>query len=592
MIYYNYRMKSNQKKNDKIQQEIPMSDFSASFSEESKLKYQSNPSKIKENPNPNYMGHKTQSESKFPSGKIIENQSSSATKPKTQKKDTEAFSCVKGPQPKIIENLFNNPNPNENYFKAKEKDTVFPDKNLTTSSSELYKSTRQQTLKNLDISIDKNSRFCNSCSLPIDPSDISILFLCSHSFCYICFYNRLQEIIAEEIPQLMTCNCNKVVYYYLFGENLDTESLELYIEMISKISILDNSSHSLCPYDIHINKKLSYKTFIKCDECQMEYCVKCGQYHKNQTCFENYEQNYKLELLSKKPKCTQCNNNPLEIELPCECKLCITCAKDIITDFLYNISQIDDPKCKTHQLIIPRMDIYKSFGGEHMFIREQEKAIDYMILAPKFICEICLNENNVDKSITLECEHRFCSDCMKNYLNTLMIDSSSVGRMVCPKCNVEIPYDIIKSNSEPQVFERYLNFTVMAYQPKKSLKDDEEEVMKWCIKCNFGCLISIYDKQFQCPNCKSECCPKCNKKHYFGTCEDLRKSMTPIQLKTLLGHRDDYFNNLMKNCCKCPNCREAIEKAYGCNFIECKWPRCKEVYFCAICNKRLRVRDI
>lgn len=458
---------------------------------------------------------------------------------------------------------------------------------------EQKKSSKQQVIKNLEDSLDKNSLICTFCFSIIDPTDSYKIFLCKHASCFMCIFNRIQEIISESLPKLMTCSCNEIVYYYLFGELLDSETLGLYVEMISKIPEQKCNQISLCPYDMHKSKSNFYRKFTTCEICNNKYCGKCGQSHENQTCLEYYEHDYKLELLANIPKCTECKSRPLEIELPCECKLCLDCAKHIISDFLYNISPTDDPKCKTHQLIIPRMYVYGAFGGEYGFIREQEKAIDYMILSPKFICEICLNEHNVNKSITLECEHRFCPDCLKLHLNTLMIDSSSVGNIMCPKCNKIIPYDILKSNSNPEVFEKYLNFTVMTYKPEKiDNQDEEEEVMKWCIKCNFGCLISINEKSFKCPNCRSECCPKCNKKHYYTTCDNLRQSMASRELKALLGYRDDYFNNFMKNCSQCPNCREAIEKVSGCNFMECKWPRCKDVYFCAICNKRLSVRAI
>lgn len=460
-------------------------------------------------------------------------------------------------------------------------------------NSKQKKSSKQQLIKNLEDYMDRNSLICTFCSSNIDPAGSYKIFLCKHASCFMCIFNRIQEIISESLPKLMTCSCNEIVYYYLFGELLDSETLGLYVEMISKIPEQKCNQISLCPYDMHKSKSNFYRKFTTCEICNNKYCGKCGQSHENQTCLEYYDHDYKLELLANIPKCTECKSRPLEIELPCECKLCLDCAKHIISDFLYNISPTDDPKCKTHQLIIPRMYVYGAFGGEYGFIREQEKAIDYMILSPKFICEICLNEHNVNKSITLECEHRFCPDCLKLHLNTLMIDSSAVGNIMCPKCNKIIPYDILKSNSDPEVFEKYLDFTVMTYKPEKiDNQDEEEEVMKWCIKCNFGCLISINEKSFKCPNCRSECCPKCNKKHYYTTCDDLKQSMASRELKALLGYRDDYFNNFMKNCSQCPNCREAIEKVSGCNFMECKWPRCKNVYFCAICNKRLRVRAI
>jgi hypothetical protein len=230
------------------------------------------------------------------------------------------------------------------------------------------------------------------------------------------------------------------------------------------------------------------------------------------------------------------------------------------------------------------MYIYQAFGGQNFFIKEQEKAIDFMILSPKFDCEICLVQFSINQSITLDCNHRFCSSCMKSYLNTLMKESSFANKIGCPKCNALISYETLKSNSDPDIFEHYLEFTIMAFQPEEKL-----EVMKWCINCDYGCTIPIDEENFICPNCGSEYCPKCNKKHYMSKCQDLKSSKTAEELKALLGENEEFFTNIMKDYIQCPNCGEAIQKVAGCNFLKCIWPRCKGICFCAICNKQLTV---
>ena len=51
----------------------------------------------------------------------------------------------------------------------------------------------------------------------------------------------------------------------------------------------------------------------------------------------------------------------------------------------------------------------------------------------------------------------------------------------------------------------------------------------------------------------------------------------------------EFLNN---NCKKCPKCKTPIEKESGCNFMKCRWPACKDSYFCLLCEKALTVKII
>lgn len=434
--------------------------------------------------------------------------------------------------------------------------------------------------------IDKTQN-CIFCQLPINKNDIYFSLFCQHRSCFICIYNKLQDI-TEEGPQILLCSCNSVIYLSLLAKNIiDLECLDLYVEMISKITKVNAPIKSYCPYDLHCSEGKKLKSNKVCKKCNRCYCQKCGLFHLTKSCLEYYSETYKEEIIKSIPKCTECNKNNFEIELICGCKLCNKCCKNMILKFIYIEDPTKDPLCEKHTTIIPRMFIYQAFGGQFFFIKEQEKAIDYVILSPKFVCEICLIEFKANQSITLDCNHRFCSTCIKIYLNINMSNYSFAGKMGCPKCEAKISYETLKSNSDSDIFERYLTFSVMAFQPEDNL-----EVMKWCVNCNFGCTILSSEEYFKCPNCESEYCPKCNKNHFMSNCEDLRSTFSARDLKAMLGNNEEYFNNFMQDYFKCPNCREAIQKIGGCNFLVCAWPRCKRICFCAICNKILTVRLI
>ncbi|OMJ79297.1 hypothetical protein SteCoe_20719 [Stentor coeruleus] len=436
-------------------------------------------------------------------------------------------------------------------------------------------------LQILDNIIDKTQN-CIFCQFPITENDISFSLLCKHRSCYMCIYNKLQDITQGGESQLLLCDCNAVIYIYLIAKNIEFETLDLYAEIVSGIFHMNDIIKSYCPYDLHLNKKIKLSENKLCKKCKNPFCQKCGFTHPVQTCLEYYSEIFKKEMKEKLPKCTECNTEPLEINLECECKLCLNCCKNMIRDFLYKEDPTKDPVCDKHNIIIPRMYVYQVFGGQNFFIKEQTKAIDYLILSPKFVCEICLIEFSVNQSITMDCDHRFCYNCIKYYINTKMVDSSSANKIGCPKCELPISYDTLKNNSDPDIFERYLKFSVMAYLP-----EDKEEVMKWCINCDFGCTISKDVVDFKCPNCHSEYCPKCNKKHFMSECENLRFIKSANELKAMFFENDEFFINFMRDNIKCPNCGEAIQKVSGCNFLTCVWPRCKGISFCAICNKIL-----
>ncbi|OMJ79306.1 hypothetical protein SteCoe_20730 [Stentor coeruleus] len=439
---------------------------------------------------------------------------------------------------------------------------------------------REKSLISLNKTIDRTQN-CIFCQFPIDKNDISFSLICNHRSCFVCIYNKLQDIINEE-PQLLLCNCNAVIYIYLLSKDIEIEFLNLYVEMISKILKINYPIKNYCPYDLEISEESILKFNKICEKCKYHYCQKCGLDHLNKSCLEYFNDTFKEEIIKSYPKCTECNENNQEINLSCECKLCNNCCKSMIKNFLYLENPINDPVCKKHKIIIPKTFIYQVFGDKTFFIKEQEKAIDYLILSPKFICEICLGEFNVNQSITLDCDHRFCSLCIKTYLNICMNNYSFAIKIGCPKCGFKISYEILKCNSGLDDFERYLKFSVMGFQPENNY-----DVMKWCVNCDFGCIIPMDNEYFICPNCQSEFCPQCNKKHFMSKCEDIRSTTSTREIKEMLRGNEEFFTNFMQDYVKCPNCREAICKVAGCNFLTCTWPRCKGICFCAICNKVL-----
>lgn len=69
-------------------------------------------------------------------------------------------------------------------------------------------------------------------------------------------------------------------------------------------------------------------------------------------------------------------------------------------------------------------------------------------------CEICCE--TCDKSLALECGHRYCSDCWKEYLNRKIRDEGESRKIQCPgSCTLRVDEAIILKIVDQDVKDRY-----------------------------------------------------------------------------------------------------------------------------------------
>ena len=181
----------------------------------------------------------------------------------------------------------------------------------------------------------------------------------------------------------------------------------------------------------------------------------------------------------------------------------------------------------------------------------------------------------------------------------------------CPECfnanqdmyqkRKSIKYDISEN-----IIKELLNKEEFIIYEQKMLRNikfdssDESYVLKWCKNCKwgefiksvktysiFGIVLFSKPQKFNCKMCKSSYCAECNQMHKGKKCADPRLSFNLNEIKDLLG--EEFGINFLSDYNQCPSCHELIEKIGGCNFIECKWPTCKDTYFCGICSIKLSV---
>ena len=188
-------------------------------------------------------------------------------------------------------------------------------------------------------------------------------------------------------------------------------------------------------------------------------------------------------------------------------------------------------------------------------------------------CGICEEIKNVDQEfITLECEHRFCKECLQNMI-TLKIDEAKCSdeEMCCPLCQVSISVFIIKAVLSAEKFQIYDNFIL---HHNKNLLENNEKTAK-CPKsnCSFFFIMKSDVKitHYTCPQCKELFCVNgCKKAHEGKKCEEVKNE-----------ENDDMDKFAKENKMqKCPKCKAWVLKEIGCNHVTC---HCG-TQFCCVCG--------
>ncbi|CAD8115300.1 unnamed protein product [Paramecium primaurelia] len=182
-----------------------------------------------------------------------------------------------------------------------------------------------------------------------------------------------------------------------------------------------------------------------------------------------------------------------------------------------------------------------------------------------FDCLICFESYDVESSaITLECDHRFCKQCIQEQIYSQMdIGKFKENDLVCPQCHKSIDFHIIQYCA-PDCSQKINDLRV------KNL--DNNASNERLVRCpGKGCpeqyYISFYLEFPTCITCKLQFCANgCDKVHQGMTCDQYQKKTRTKQEKGLVS---------------CPKCKIQIFKDGGCNHMTCK---CK-YEFCFVCSK-------
>lgn len=191
-------------------------------------------------------------------------------------------------------------------------------------------------------------------------------------------------------------------------------------------------------------------------------------------------------------------------------------------------------------------------------------------------CTICYNSSDI---VTLECDHEFCINCLREYIN-VKIDDIGID-ILCPneECNLNISrekiIDIICNNEK--LLEKY-----------NECEEKQKKIRAIvCLECNKICKKEKENNYIYCYNCDNEFCHVCKERHDDDEYDDCANK-----------HKiDDEFSDLCSvlsdlELKKCPVCKIVIEKIEGCNSVRCKYCRIKFCWNClALCSDIKKMRN-
>jgi predicted RNA-binding Zn-ribbon protein involved in translation (DUF1610 family) len=373
---------------------------------------------------------------------------------------------------------------------------------------------------------------------------------CSHFCCQMCISNFLEIALeSASVKQLACTVCSAPIPGKLFRDVVAEDS---YAEYLQRAVAKEKNRPG------------------------QQNCGLCGENHGfRQGCME------KVAVVKEQQFCQQRVNGAMcrsiaECVLGCQHCFCKECLQRFIRGLLEKDPFNDSMGCPTCGVIMQMQIIYQAFGDVNRYINIKEAQVDNL-LAPSRKCEICYSMAKVSEMLTLDCDDRFCKTCLQDYIRC-NLTVTDIQHISCPKCKKLIDVNIILQNLSEEDKNKYLNISLKSYK-----SEEQNLIMKWCKDCEFGALIDKYATSFECPNCHQVYCPRCNMKHpYVEKCPERK-------ISTGFGQDSIFMKELLKNTVYCPNCDGAIQKDGGCNFIECKYPRC-ETSFCIICRKKLTVR--
>ncbi|RKP11040.1 hypothetical protein THASP1DRAFT_27213 [Thamnocephalis sphaerospora] len=228
-------------------------------------------------------------------------------------------------------------------------------------------------------------------------------------------------------------------------------------------------------------------------------------------------------------------------------------------------------------------------------------------------CEICFEEKRGYLCYRLSCGHVYCRDCLRDYF-ALLITEGSVSNVRCPdarcvKAGFRVSEDDLSSIVGAELHKRYRELVV-----KQALEADPS--IAWCPRqqCQGPAIKdATYEKLAICQKCSLAFCYYCRKTWHgageYCAIDNLQRvardyeaadAVTKKRMEIQYGHKNlaqiladaiaerESARWLSDNTTGCPTCQSSIEKAFGCNHMQCS---VCDTHFCYLCGAYLSVQN-
>ncbi|CAI5448040.1 unnamed protein product [Caenorhabditis angaria] len=215
-----------------------------------------------------------------------------------------------------------------------------------------------------------------------------------------------------------------------------------------------------------------------------------------------------------------------------------------------------------------RMNRYDLFRQSHMAAKS-----DVAYEKPKNgYCSVCAIDG-YESLASLQCGHCFCEQCWNCHIESRLSEGVAT-RIECmeSECGVYCPpdfvYEILEKGPLRAKYDRFL-FRDLVLSHRE---------LKFCVGKDCQVVIRSNEdkpKRVTCESCHTAFCVKCGVDYHAPTsCDTIKQWLTKC------ADDSETANYISAHTKDCPQCHSCIEKAGGCNHIQCT--RCR-YHFCWMC---------
>jgi ariadne-1 len=198
-------------------------------------------------------------------------------------------------------------------------------------------------------------------------------------------------------------------------------------------------------------------------------------------------------------------------------------------------------------------------------------------------CLICCSDEE-DDMFCLQCQHRFCQNCWKNYIINQIVNEGQAQTIVCPdyQCEILVNDELIQKILDQNQFVKHIYDKIIL-----NSYVDHNPRARWCPGQNCGHIINAtsltsaynYAQLITCHHCQTSFCFQCAQPWH-----DPIKCILLSQWTRKLLDDSQIVIWLKANTKSCPKCQVSIEKNGGCNHMTCR--NCAHE-FCWLCFGKL-----